>query len=76
MVSTFVYIRQDSISTSTTEESIAKALEKVISNPEYRSELISRGYERVKYFTRARTVAQTMKVYQHVLSVENDSYAR
>lgn len=58
------------------EESIANALEKVISNPEYRSELISRGYERVKYFTRARTVEQTMKVYQHVLSVENDSYAR
>ena len=47
--------------------SIVKAIDKVVSSPNYQQQLISLGYQQVKKYSWNETAKQTLSVYQSVL---------
>jgi glycosyltransferase involved in cell wall biosynthesis len=53
--------------TPTNVDSIAHAVEDILSNPTYRNELIANGYERVKTYSWQRMAEQTLAVYMNAI---------
>ncbi len=53
--------------TPTNVDSIAHAVEDILSNPSYRNELIANGYERVKTYSWQRMAEQTLAVYMNAI---------
>lgn len=47
--------------------SIVRGVESVLTEPDYRAELIRKGYERLKLFSWERTARETKKVYENIL---------
>lgn len=50
------------------EQSIRLSIKSILDNPDYRIELIKRGYERLHSFSWDKAAEETMQVYQHVIS--------
>jgi glycosyltransferase involved in cell wall biosynthesis len=49
-------------------ESLAAAIERVVAQPDYRADLVSRGHQRLKLFSWQRCAEQTFGIYERLLA--------